>query len=406
MSTADLHTFHRPSREWPPPVPTEQLRIAAPPTVPTPPQHGLLQALMPLVGGVGLFGFSIVYGNSTFLFIAGAMMLLMLAFSIGMRASQSRAVRRRGAQEARRYASYLRERDAELAEAGDRQRKALARLYPEPGALWTAMVKRQGVWERRLNHRDFLHVRLGTGAVELDRPVELETGVNPMTEYQPVPLREARKMVDRRSKLRGQPVVVDFDEIGVLAVTGDRARTRAWARSLMTQLAAFRAPHDLHLVTAFEHDASPAWEWAKWLPHARVERPTSGDHAPAPAVALARDAAELDARLEAELRPRLEQLRRMAESNVTGKDVALTAPELVLIVDGYAPGHPANELPAFRDLLDRAREVRAVVVLLVDARELEPSHVDARLGIPERGNAMFERTGPDAPTIPDLAPDT
>jgi S-DNA-T family DNA segregation ATPase FtsK/SpoIIIE len=45
------------------------------------------------------------------------------------------------------------------------------------------------------------------------------------------------------------------------------------------------------------------------------------------------------------------------------------------------------------------------VVLLVDAREREPSHVDARLSIPERGNATFERTGPDAPAIPDLAPD-
>jgi S-DNA-T family DNA segregation ATPase FtsK/SpoIIIE len=120
------------------------------------------------------------------------------------------------------------------------------------------MVKRQNVWERRLNQRDFLHVRIGTGAVELDRPVELETGANPMTEYQPVPLREAKKMVDRRSKLRGQPVVVDLDEIGVLAITGDRERSRAWARFLVAQLAAFRAPHDLHLVATFEHAASAA----------------------------------------------------------------------------------------------------------------------------------------------------
>src|SRR3954447_18682234 len=101
MSTADLHTFHRPPREWPPPVPTEQLRIAPPPTVPTPPSSSLLRSLMPLVGGVGLFGFAIVYGNSTFLFIALAMMLLMVGFSVGMRASQAPAVRRRRAQGAR-----------------------------------------------------------------------------------------------------------------------------------------------------------------------------------------------------------------------------------------------------------------------------------------------------------------
>src|SRR5262245_34164334 len=103
MSTADLHTFHRPPREWPAAVPTERLRIAAPPTVPTPASHSLLSALMPMVGGVGLFGFALINGSSAFLFIAAAMMVLMIAFSVGMRMSQTRGVRKRGAQDARRY---------------------------------------------------------------------------------------------------------------------------------------------------------------------------------------------------------------------------------------------------------------------------------------------------------------
>src|ERR1700750_1990679 len=74
MSTADPHTFHRPPREGPPPAPTDRLRIAAPPTVPTPASHSLVTALMPMVGGVGLFGFALINGSSAFLFIAGAMM--------------------------------------------------------------------------------------------------------------------------------------------------------------------------------------------------------------------------------------------------------------------------------------------------------------------------------------------
>ena len=66
---------------------------------------------------------------------------------------------------------------------------------------------------------DFLHVRLGTGTVELDRPVELDTGVNPLTEYQPIPLREARKMVERRTKLQLADQDIYVNIVGGIRIT-------------------------------------------------------------------------------------------------------------------------------------------------------------------------------------------
>ena len=396
MTAQDALTFHRPPREYPPTVPSERLRIAAPPVQPPPPHTSIIQLLFPVVGGVSMVGFALVYGNTLFLYIAGAMIMLLLLFSLGMRWSQKRAVRKRAADEARRYGKYLREQDTELAEAGELQRGALARLYPDPGRLWTLLVKRANVWERRPDHKDFMHVRLGTGAVALDRPVELDLGLNPLAEYQAHSLQEARKLVERRTTLRGEPVVVDLDGIGVLAVTGDRERARSWARTLMNQLSAWRAPHDLRLLTAFEPDDAEAWEWGKWLPHQRVDPNVPGRFL------FARSMGELDSLLEPELRPRLEQLRRIAESNVIDRDVRLVAPELIVILDGYRPDHPANELPAFRELLTRARQLKAVLILLTDARELEPSHIDARLTVPERTSGTWELWGQDAPSIPEV----
>src|SRR5918999_4369654 len=396
VTAQDALTFHRPPREYPPAVPQEKLRIAPPPTTPPPPHMSLIQILFPVVGGVWLVGFAFVYGNSAFLIVAGAMIFLLLAFSIGMRWSQKRQVRKRAAEDARRYTRYLRERDQELATAGERQRGALARLYPDPGRLWTLLVKRSHVWERRPGHRDFLHVRLGTGNVPLDRDVELDLGFNPLAEYQANSLQEARKLVERRRTLRGEAVVVDLAEIGVLAVTGDRERARAWTRTLMNQLAAWRAPHDLRLLTAFDPDHAQAWGWGEWLPHQRVDPNVPGRFL------FARSVAELDALLEPELRPRLEQLRRIAEADVRGREVPLVAPELVVILDGYRPDHPANDLPAFRELLLRARELKAVLVLLTEARDFEPSHIDARLSVPERGSGAWELWGQDAPSIPEV----
>ena len=377
-------------------MPSERLRIAPPPTQPPPPHTSIIQLLFPVVGGVGMVGFALVYGNTLFLYIAGAMILLLLLFSLGMRWSQKRGVRKRAADEARRYSKYLRERDRELAEAGELQRGALARLYPDPGRLWTLLVKRANVWERRPDHRDFLHVRLGTGNVALDREVEFDLGMNPLAEYQAHSLQEARKLVERRRTLRGEPVVVDLAEVGVLAVTGDRGHARSWARTLMNQLAAWRAPHDVRLLTVFDPEHADDWEWGKWLPHQRVDPNVPGRFL------FARSMSELDGLLEPELRPRLEQLRRIAEAGIGGREIPLVAPELVVILDGYRPDHPANELPAFRELLTRARQLKCVLILLTDAHELEPSHIDARLTVPERGAGAWELWGQDAPSIPEV----
>src|SRR5918999_3794378 len=128
VTAQDALTFHRPPRDYPPAVPSERVRIAPPPTEPPPPHTSIIQILFPVIGGVGLLGFALVYGNSAFLIVAGAMIGLLLIFSVGMRWSQKRQVRKRAAEDARRYARYLRERDAELAEAGELQRAALGRL--------------------------------------------------------------------------------------------------------------------------------------------------------------------------------------------------------------------------------------------------------------------------------------
>ena len=173
----------------------------------------------------------------------------------------------------------------------------------------------------------------------------------------------------------------------------------------MTQLAAFRAPRDLRLATCFDASESSEWDWGKWLPHARAEPHTPGRAAARPVLAFARTPLELDALLEAELRPRLEQLRRMAESGIAGRDVQMSAHKLVLVVDGWRPDHYAAELPSFRQLLASARELEALVILLTDERELEPPEVGARLSVPAHGSASFERSGPNAPRIERIALD-
>ena len=80
--------LHRPPRDYPAPVPREPMRIAAPPVEPTPASSSLIQTLSPVIGGVGIFGFALVYGNKSLLYIGAAMMVLLVGFSALTRWSQ------------------------------------------------------------------------------------------------------------------------------------------------------------------------------------------------------------------------------------------------------------------------------------------------------------------------------
>ena len=124
MTRPHQDTLHRPPRAYPPAVPSEPLRLAAPPQEPAPAHTGVIQTLFPVVGGLGMLGFALVYGKSAFMYIALAMVVLLIGFSVLMRWSQKRSVRKRAAEEARRYATYLRERGQR---AGARRRAAARR---------------------------------------------------------------------------------------------------------------------------------------------------------------------------------------------------------------------------------------------------------------------------------------
>ena len=80
----------------------------------------------------------------------------------------------------------------------------------------------------------------------------------------------------------------------------------------------------------------------KWLPHQQADpgAPASGG------LLLARSAAELEAMLELQIRPRIDQLRRIADADQhTQRSFELTAPELVVIVDGWTPGTRSTTAP-------------------------------------------------------------
>jgi DNA segregation ATPase FtsK/SpoIIIE, S-DNA-T family len=341
---------HRPVRAHPRPPPAGELVVAAPPVVgwTVSGLAGWLQYLVPLVGGGGsvAFLFAVPGSRPTWLvaLVIGAA-VASVAAGLALRLAERRAVRRAGRRERARYLAHLGRVAAAVERLAATQLAAAEHVHPDPPKLWTTVDQTDRLWERRPTDDDFLTVRVGRGPVPLVAPVRLDTGAALLVEHDPELLRAAEQLARRAGWLPGAPVTVPLRRLGVLAFTGPPDRTRALARAVLCELAAFHAPDDLGILATDRFTAGPEWSWLASLPHTR------------------NPSAVADRR------------------------------HLVAVLDMTEP--PAGVGPGAADaLLDRAAAGRVTVIWLASDTAGEPSELALRVRIDDRGWAMLLETDP------------
>lgn len=402
------HVFHRPPRAYPPAVPTERMRIAAPPHAQSGQRESWLYVLFPVVGSATLFAYAVIYKNPLFFWIAGLLVVVTLSFALALRWSQKRTGKKTARRQRRRYREHLAERDQALEGIARLQLQAADRLYPDPPRLWSLVLRRDGLWERRRADDDALRVRLGRGPVPHAAAPILELGLNPVAEHEDGLVEEARAIEEKWATLRRAPVTVDLAEEPVLSIAGDRAAARGVARTIAAQLATGRAPDDLQLALAYDGvdaAADGAWSWVKWLPHARAGAHSAAQTGPAATIATSYEA--LAGLLDDLVAPRVEQLRTLqaARAGLQTDAGRIDAPYVVLVVDGYEPLGRAARLPLLREAMHHGAALRMAVICLVDAPADEPSEADVSLRLAERGVATLVHAGPDGDTVDEIEPD-
>jgi DNA segregation ATPase FtsK/SpoIIIE, S-DNA-T family len=276
---------HRPVRAYPRPLPAIDLTVAAPPTIGWTASSlaGWLQYLVPLVGSGGsvAFLFAIPGPRPAWLIalVVGAAVASVVA-GLVLRLVERRSARRARRRERSRYLAHLEQVAIQANRLAAAQLAVAEHLHPDLPTLWATIDQTNRLWERRPSDADFLTVRVGRAPIPLATPARLDTAGGPLVEYDADLLQAAEDLVGRANWLPDAPVTVPLGQLPILSLTGPPARTRALARSLVCQLAAFHAPDDLQILAAHPPSARPAWEWMRWLPHTRD--PTVRDATAAP----------------------------------------------------------------------------------------------------------------------------
>jgi len=261
----------RPPRRMAPVLPAGEVVLDPPPELPSATGRGWQRVLMimPMAAGTGAMALMMGLGRGGPLsYVAGGMygvsMLGMIAVQM---MGQGGGANKKDMIDARRqYMRRLSQLRAQVRATIRAQREAIYYRHPDPEALWST-VSSGRLWERRRNDPDFGVVRIGLGPQEIATPL-IPPQTRPVDELEPLCAMALRRFVTTYSVVPELPVAIALRDFARVYLRGDDERVRGLVRSVLAQLAAFHAPDDLLIGVCAADGRRPAWEWAKWLPHA------------------------------------------------------------------------------------------------------------------------------------------
>jgi DNA segregation ATPase FtsK/SpoIIIE, S-DNA-T family len=405
--------FYRPARSYPPVLPTNDVIISAPPVMEAT-QAGIatwLQYLLPIAGGLGSVLFIIAYPENLLIVVAGiSIAVCSIGGGVAVGIVQRYTQKKQQKQRQKLYLDYLAQYRIRLKARAAQQREVSKRLYPAYEDLATLLEVHTYLWERRPTDGDFLAARIGLGPVRLSCRVSLDLSTDLTVRYIPELRSQAEALIAEWSYLKDMPALIPLRSIGVLAINGRRADTRALAHALMVQIVAFQSPEDVRCMAYFPDEGVSEWSWLKWLPHVRRLRQVKAErqHAPDYLCMLAHTVEDVKHLFLHQIKPELDRRRRLSEDTEQQQQKArpeITLPHLVVLLDSFSPFNELGQLPELDTLLRDAARFGVTVICLVSDRSQEPAQVQARLSVSPIGLVVYEEIRLGGQRLEGVTPD-
>lgn len=265
------HPFTRPGERLRPPA-TGGGKIAVDPPIvaPIPPPRSVWGIVLPITLIVGVLGFIIamyVSGMRSFASGAGIFGVMMLVGMAGMLFRGRGAAQKMSWGELTLFRRTWMSRLDEVRDEVDVQRRAQwehrAHFHWEPDQL-VGVAGSVRMWERTPGSDEFAVVRVGVGKVALAMAID-KPKIPEASQIEPATGHALRKFLIEQEYIDDTPKAIWLQRFPGLSVIGAAHETRALARAMICQLAAFHSPSDVQIIVV---SAAPTeWEWTKWLPH-------------------------------------------------------------------------------------------------------------------------------------------
>lgn len=194
----------------------------------------------------------------------------MIAVSLGMQVFRYGMSKKKykGLQQKRAeiYANYLAQQEQKIINQQELQRSYLNTINPSVlECLKRADVKCPSLWERHPDDKDFLSLRLGTGALPTAASITVPTRHLQMEtdELDNVP----QQIADKYRMCSDVPISCNIKYNGSCGIVGRREQAVESALRMAVQLSALHSYDEVKIVALFPENERSKWSWLRWLPH-------------------------------------------------------------------------------------------------------------------------------------------
>lgn len=234
------------------------------------------------------------------------------------------------------------------------------------------LTKNRQLWERKVDHSDFLDLRLGIG----NRPVELDIRY-PEEHFsmETDDLKEITNTLVNKSKdLIDVPINISLTEKYIFGAVGKSDETREFIKQLILQIITFHSYEDVKLVFFIDDKTQDYWEFAKILPHT-----WSNDKQARFFATNYEEMCEISLILERQLDARLEAGDKA--------DYKQCPPYYIIITDNFKV---AKNVPIVVKALKLKQNLGMNVIVLNENLSTLPNECTTFLSISGKNGAIFE----------------
>ena len=162
------------------------------------------------------------------------------------------------------YNTYIQQNDQLLGEKLIHNKNVLESTYLSSQDLARSIPANNIIlWNRNVNHSDFLTIRLGIGYVK--SPVTVKVPPERFSVHQDQLMQLPRQVSQKYEYLPDTVKILNLRDSRIVGVIGDQSGIEAMANNMMIQIASLHSYTDVKI--AMLYDGKYNFEWMKWLPH-------------------------------------------------------------------------------------------------------------------------------------------
>lgn len=244
-------------------LPEDDIEIVAAPRRETKQGLEVLLGLVPMVGMSALTLATNMGGNKIYQFgmigVTFASSMLLMSYNNGK-------VKKNTKNRNIMYREYINDKEKVIKDLYDTQKNNLQKLYPTvEDAINTIKNFERRLWEKDINHKDFLEVFIGKGTVPISFKVTIPK--EEFGEREDELLFLPNKLKEKYEKIEKMPITINLKEINSIGAIGDKENLNQFLRNLIIEVITYHYYEDVNIACVMNKGEEENWKWMRWLPH-------------------------------------------------------------------------------------------------------------------------------------------